>query len=70
MSIKLSNRIKRVATELKRKHPCSICHGKGKWVVSYLHEGEPEPLKPVGCEGCGEVSHIIVNYVRVEKIER
>ena len=70
MSTRLANRLKRVTKELKRTHPCTICFGRGKAVVSKIHEGDPEPTTPECCPGCGEVSHIILDYVRVPVIER
>ena len=70
MSMRLANRLNRVAKELKRTHPCTVCLGRGKHVVTTMHEGDPEPPTPEGCPGCGEVSHIILNYERVAVIER
>ena len=69
MTSRLSYRIDRVTKEFKRTHPCKVCNGKGKWVVTRTREGQEVPV-PEGCPGCGEVDHIILNYVRVEKIER
>ena len=70
MSSNLANRIKRVSKELKRKHPCRVCFGRGKSVVSKIHQGDPEPPTPEGCPGCGEVTHYVIQYVHVPIIER
>lgn len=63
MASQLSNRLKRVARDLKAKYPCPICHGKGKWVVSYVRDENQVAPPLVGCEGCGEANHITVKYV-------
>jgi hypothetical protein len=45
-----------------------MCGGNGKLVISTVKEYDPEP-QPEGCPHCGEVRHIIVRQVRIEKIE-
>jgi hypothetical protein len=47
---------------------CPVCMGNGKLVISTVQEHDPEP-QPEGCPHCGEVRHIIVRQVRIDKIE-
>jgi len=58
------NRLERVVGS------CSTCHGEGKIVVTYHHDGEPPPDDPPGCPECGETFHIRVNYITHTVIER
>ena len=60
---------------LERSHApgaCPVCGGKGKFVVSKVKEGEPDPqpLPEEGCPQCGEVQQIIIRYQKVTQIER
>lgn len=50
--MRIASRINRLES-LHRNRLCSVCAGKGKVVVAWMNDGEPQPAVTDGCPEWG-----------------
>jgi len=41
--------------------PCQLCGGRGRRVISFKTDREPDPVAP-GCPSCGQVMDVIIRF--------
>ena len=58
--MRLLSRLEQLERHLRTRE-CQVCKGAGPLVVSFVVEGEPDPV-PKGCPSCGRSTHVIVCY--------
>jgi hypothetical protein len=79
---RLKSRVRRLE---RRRGPCPICHGKGRWIFAVLGD-HPRPNEEThgenvagsleeaeampGCPGCGLKGVIVLRYVAASEIAR
>jgi hypothetical protein len=58
--MRLLSRLEQLERHLRTRE-CPVCKGAGPLVVSYVVEGEPDPM-PKGCPLCGRCTHVVVCF--------